>query len=78
MKSAIIILKSNTEAHKAKNLLTGGKIKCAVEKASSKRGVCGYGVRIFDDPKKICRILENGGIKCLEVVVEGENNGILR
>jgi len=72
MKTAVIVLKSNTEAHKAKEYLLSRKIFCAVEKISSRRGACGNGIRIYTDAARICRMLENIGIKCLDTIVESD------
>jgi len=71
MKTAVIILKSETEAHRAKKFLMSRKIFCVVEKIASQRSVCGYGIRVYGDERRICRMLENAGIKCLDVVWEG-------
>ncbi|MCL2633689.1 MAG: hypothetical protein FWD34_04150 [Oscillospiraceae bacterium] len=67
-KSSIIILNSVTEANKARRELSNYKIKCSVEKVTVKRGGCGFGIRVTDDPDKICRYLELIDIECSEVI----------
>jgi hypothetical protein len=68
MKSAIIILNSITEANKAKKQLMNFRIKSTVEKINIRVGDCGYGIRIYDKPEKICRFLETVHIRCTEII----------
>lgn len=69
MKSVLLVLKSMTEAAKARHHLEKFKINAVVEKVSLSGGGCGYGVRTKDDPDadKICRILGLVNINCLEI-----------
>lgn len=67
MNSAIIVMKSMTEANKAKYYLEQLKIKCVIEKITAKRGGCGYGLRVYDDPEMICRQLSAANIVCVEI-----------
>jgi hypothetical protein len=66
--SSVIILKTITEANKAKRQLSNYRIRCAVEKIHARRTGCVYGIRVYDDPAKICRLLETVNIIC-----EGES-----
>ena len=67
MKSALIILKSMTEAGKARYHLEKFKINAVVEKATLRGGGCCYGVRVKDDPDKVCRQLGLVNIECIEI-----------
>lgn len=67
MKTALIVLKSMTEAGKARHHLEKFKIEAIVEKVTLRTGGCGYGVRIKDDPDKVCRILGLVNIECVEI-----------
>jgi hypothetical protein len=67
MKSSLILLKSMTEANKAKYLLDRLKIPSAVEKSIFKRGGCAFGVRVSVPVDKVCAVLKENGINCLEV-----------
>ena len=67
MKSALIVLKSMTEAAKARYHLEKFKIEAVVEKVSLTGGGCGYGVRIKEDPDKVCRMLGLIKINCIEI-----------
>jgi hypothetical protein len=72
--SSVILLKSITEAHKAKRQLSNYRIKSSVEKIQrsepmrGRQGGCCYGIRIYSDPKKICRLLETVNVHCEEVI----------
>jgi len=67
LKSALIVLKSMTEAAKARYHLEKFKIEAIVEKVSMAGGGCGYGIRIKDDPDKVCRMLGLISINGLEI-----------
>jgi hypothetical protein len=56
-----------TEAGKARHHLEKFKIEAIVEKVTLRTGGCGYGVRIKDDPDKVCRILGLINIECVEI-----------
>ena len=74
MKSAVILLKSITEANKAKKQLSNYRIKCSIEKVHARRGGCCYGIRVYSnsnygvDTNKICRLLSIVNIYCDDVV----------
>jgi len=68
MNSWVIMLKSVTEANKAKRQLNNYRIRCAVEKVSSRRSGCCYGIRVYADPNKVCRLLSIVGIECEEIL----------
>lgn len=70
MKSALLILKSVTEANKARYHLERLKIKSVVEKITVKKGGCSYGIKVYDDPEKICRLLSVVNIYCQEIRYE--------
>ena len=67
MDSSVIILKSITEANKAKRQLFNYRIKCSVEKVTARRSGCCYGIRVHDDPDKVCRLLSIVGVECEEI-----------
>jgi hypothetical protein len=67
MKTSLILLKSMTEASKAKYLLDRLRIFSTVEKSTFKRGGCAFGVRVSADTAKVCALLKENGIMCLEV-----------
>jgi len=66
--STVILLKSVTEANKAKKQLSNYRIKCAVEKIHEKQGGCCYGIRVYENPEKVCRLLSIIDVECGEVV----------
>jgi hypothetical protein len=68
MNSSVIILNSVTEANKAKRQLMNYRIKCAIEKVSQRRGGCCYGIRVYTDPDKICRLLSIVNVECKEIL----------
>ncbi len=70
MKS-FIILRSSTMAWNAVNALKKAKITAGYDKISSPHG-CRFGVWVNGDPEHICRILQLGGIECLDIKREGE------
>ncbi|MCL2018473.1 MAG: hypothetical protein FWG70_01830 [Oscillospiraceae bacterium] len=67
MKTTLIILKSMTEAGKARHHLEKFKTNAIVEKVTLKGGGCGYGVRVKEDAGKVCRQLGLVGIECIEI-----------
>lgn len=67
-KNALIILESFTAANKARNYLRSLKIKATVEKSSTKGGGCSYGIKVSDEPEKVCRLLSVANIKCLKII----------
>jgi len=67
LKSALIILKSMTEAGKASHHLEKFKIEAAVEKIAINKDGCGYGIKIKEDPDKVCRLLGLVNIECVEI-----------
>jgi hypothetical protein len=64
----LIALKSITEANKAKRQLSNYRIKCAIEKISTRRGGCGYGIRVAEDYKRVCRLLSIVDIECGDLI----------
>ncbi|MCL1903885.1 MAG: hypothetical protein FWF94_05670 [Oscillospiraceae bacterium] len=67
--SSLILLKSITEANKARKQLSSYRIKSVIEKISVRKwGGCCYGIRVYSDPEKICRLLSIVNIKCGEIV----------
>jgi hypothetical protein len=72
MNSSVIILKSITEANKAKRQLLSYRIKCVVEKVHARQRGCVYGIRINDDPYKICRLLSVVNVHCGEILWDEE------
>lgn len=63
-----IILKSATHANKAKSYLAKVKIKAVVVKVPSKSG-CSFGIKVWDNPQKICRLLALENIECVKIIV---------
>lgn len=63
MKSTLILLNSYTEAVRASRYLNSIKIRADVEKSTS-RGGCVYGIRVFESPDKVCRLLSAVNIRC--------------
>lgn len=64
MKTALIILENLTQANKAKEQLTKMKISATVEKTTDKNGSCAYGIRVSENPERVCRLLSVVNIKC--------------
>jgi hypothetical protein len=56
-----------TEAGKARYHLEKFKINTVIEKVTMTAGGCGYGVRVKDDPDKVCRLLGLVHIECVEI-----------
>ncbi len=67
LNSSLIVLKSMTEANKARYVLEKLKINSIVEKITTFKGGCSYGIRVYDDPDKICRLLNMSNVNCLEI-----------
>ena len=63
MKSYFITLASYTEARRAARYLTAIKINAEVEKSVSGGG-CGYGIRVYEPPERVCRLLSAINIRC--------------
>ena len=63
MKSYFIYLSSYTEAKRAARYLTSIKINADVEKTVSGGG-CGYGIRVYEKPERVCRLLSAINIRC--------------
>lgn len=64
MKSSLIVLENLTQANKAKSHLAGLKIEASVEKITENKGGCGYGIRVYGDSDRICRLLSVVNINC--------------
>jgi len=67
LKAALIVLKSMTEAGKARYHLEKFKMNAVIEKVTMTAGGCGYGIRIKEDPDKVCRLLDLVNIECVEI-----------
>ncbi len=65
----IIILSSETIAHKAQKILSKSRIDAQYTKITGKGG-CRHGVKLSKDVDKACRILALDNIKCLEIKKE--------
>ena len=60
------ILASQTLAHRAKRFLAGFHVRASVVKVKAPYG-CGYGIRCYDSPDDVRRILESGCIEISEI-----------
>ncbi|GHU46291.1 hypothetical protein FACS1894120_2870 [Clostridia bacterium] len=60
------VLASQTQAHRAKRFLAGFHVSVNVVKAKTPQG-CGYGIRCYENPEHVRRVLESGGIEILEI-----------
>ena len=67
MKTYLILLKSQTEASKAKYFLDRLRINSVVEKTHERKGGCAYGIRISEDPESVCARLSEIKITCREI-----------
>lgn len=67
MKSYLIILDSYTEAKRASRYLSSIKIQADVEKSTS-RGGCAYGIRVYEKPEKVCRLLSAVNVRCGRII----------
>jgi hypothetical protein len=56
-----------TEAGKARHHLGKFKIEAIIEKITLNAGGCGYGVRVREDPDKVCRLLGLANIDSIEI-----------
>jgi len=63
MKSYFINITSYTEAKRAAKYLMSLKINAEVEKTVSGGG-CGYGIRVYEKPERVCRLLSAINIRC--------------
>lgn len=63
MKSSMIMLNSHTDAMRAARYLSSIKIRADVEKNTS-RGGCVFGIRVYEKPEKVCRLLSAINIRC--------------
>ncbi|MBO5378144.1 MAG: hypothetical protein J6A41_07135 [Ruminiclostridium sp.] len=63
MKSYFINLASYTEANRAARYLRSIKINAEVEKGASGGG-CSYGIRVYENPERVCRLLSAVNIRC--------------
>ncbi len=69
MKTAFIATDSFTSAGRARRYLQSLKIKSRVEKISGRNG-CTFGIRVYEDAEKICRLLSNVNIACKKIVYD--------
>lgn len=67
MKSRLIMLDSYTEARRAARYLASIKIQADVEKSTS-RGGCAYGIRVYEQPEKVCRLLSAVNVRCGRII----------
>ncbi len=67
MRSTLIMLNSYTEAVRASRYLSSIKIHADVEKSTS-RGGCAYGIRVYEQPEKVCRLLSAINIRCGRII----------
>lgn len=63
MKSYLIMVESYTEAKRAARYLSSIKIHADVEKSTS-RGGCAYGIRVYEQPERVCRLLSAINVRC--------------
>lgn len=67
MADSLLILDSMTAAQRAVKYLSSLKINASVEKSTSKGG-CAYGIRVYQSPEKVCRLLSAAGIECRKII----------
>ncbi len=67
MAASLLILDSMTAAQRAVKYLSSLKINASVEKSTSKGG-CAYGIRVYQSPEKVCRLLSAAGIECRKIL----------
>ncbi len=67
MKTSLLILDSMTAAQRAVRYLSSLKINASIGKSTSKGG-CAFGVRVYDSPEKVCRLLSAAGIECRKII----------
>jgi len=67
MKSYFITLDSYTEARRAARYLSSIKIHADVEKSTS-RGGCYHGIRVYEKPERVCRLLSAINVRCGKII----------
>ncbi len=67
MKSSLIMLNSYTDAMRASRYLSSIKIRADVEKSTS-GGSCAYGIRVYEQPEKVCRLLSAANVRCGRII----------
>lgn len=60
------VLASQTLAYRAKRFLAGFHVRANVVKIKAPYG-CGYGIKCYENPDEVRRILESGGIEISEI-----------
>ena len=63
----IIILTNMTQANKAQFYLNRMRIKNRIERVKSAGKSCSFGLRVYDDPYRVCQVLSNINVKCMEI-----------
>ncbi len=66
----IIVLSNMTQASKAQFYLNRMRIKNRIERIKSPNKSCGYGLRVYEDPYRICDILSDINIKCISITTK--------
>lgn len=64
MRTVIIPLNSYTDARKAVRYLSSRGIRAHIEKISSGRGGCSFGIRTDEPPEMICAMLAEIRVRC--------------
>lgn len=64
----IIVLTSMTQANKAQSHLNKMRIQSRIERIKLYNRGCGYGLRVYENPDKICEILFRINIDCMEII----------
>lgn len=67
MKSSMIAMSSHTDAMRASRYLSSIKIHADIEKSTTGGG-CVYGIRVYEQPEKICRLLSAVNIRCGKII----------
>lgn len=68
MKGSLLMLDSYTVCRRAVKYLASFRIKATVEKSIQKGG-CAYGIRVWESPENVCRLLSGAGIECKRIVL---------
>lgn len=68
LKGSLLMLDSYTVCRRAVRYLASLGIKATVEKSIQKGG-CAYGIRVWESPEKVCRLLSGAGIECKRIVM---------
>ncbi len=68
LKGSLLMLDSYTVCRRAVRYLASLGIKATVEKSIQKGG-CAYGIRVWESPEKVCRLLSGAGIECKRIVI---------